>query len=47
MVSCRHFCVFDVKENEISMKVLACGNNPNADIKDLGVIDEKTFRPRS
>ena len=42
----RHFCVFDVKDNSIEMKVLACGVPPDADTKDLQVLDQKTFKPR-
>ncbi len=41
-----HFCVFDVKENAIEMKVLACAGSPDADIKDLEVLDHKIFKPR-
>ncbi|MCE5324877.1 MAG: hypothetical protein LLG01_00535 [Planctomycetaceae bacterium] len=42
----RHFCVFDVKDDVIRMQVLACGSSPDVDIKDLKVLDEKTFKPR-
>jgi hypothetical protein len=42
----RHFCVFDVKDNAIEMKVLACGATPDVDTKDLQVLDQKTFKPR-
>jgi arylsulfatase A-like enzyme len=30
----------------IEMKVLACGATPDADTKDLQVLDQKTFKPR-
>lgn len=43
----RHFCVFDVKDGTIEMKVLGCTDNPDADTKDLKVIDQKTFKPRN
>ncbi|MCE5326968.1 MAG: hypothetical protein LLG01_11205 [Planctomycetaceae bacterium] len=42
----RHFCVFDVKDNTLEMKVLKTGP-ADADIKDLKVLDQKTFKPRN
>ncbi|MCE9547713.1 MAG: hypothetical protein K8T25_19760 [Planctomycetia bacterium] len=44
--STRHFCLFDVSEEAIEMKVLACAGSPDVDTKDLKVIDQKTFKPR-
>ena len=46
--SMRHFCVFDVTENAITMKVLATPRDFAADVdgKDVKVIDQKTFKPR-
>jgi hypothetical protein len=43
--STHNFVVFDVKDDAIEMKALACGG-PDADIKDLKVLDQKTFKPR-
>lgn len=45
VLSRHHFCVFDVKEDAIEMKVLGCGA-ADADIKSLEVLDKKTFKPR-
>jgi len=45
--STRHFCVFDVQGDQIEMKVLACPGKPDVDTKDLKVLDQKTFKPRS
>jgi hypothetical protein len=42
----RHFCVFDVKDNAIELKVLKTAG-ADADIKDLKVLDQKIFKPRN
>lgn len=43
----RHFCLFDVKDNALEMKVLACAKSADTDTKDLKVLDQKTFKPRN
>jgi len=46
--STRHFCVFDVRSDAIEMKVYRApsqGKEVNS-VKDLEVIDQKTFKPR-
>lgn len=45
--SMRHFCIFDVKEDAIEMRVLACGPTADTAIENLKVIDRKTFKPRN
>lgn len=46
VLGARHFCIFDVQEDSIEMKVLAVSAAADSDPKDLRILDQKTFKPR-
>jgi len=44
--STRHFCLFDVQDGGLELKVLACGPKVETDVRNLKILDQKTFPPR-
>jgi hypothetical protein len=44
----RNFCVFDVKDDSLELKVIDFKRQTDAaDINDLNILDQKTFKPRN